>query len=437
MVQNSSRSQISIGSLIQSTYRIDSVLGEGGMGTTYLATHIALNHKVAVKVIGAELSRNSKALSLFKREAHLMRGLTLDKASDALVRIETLLSDSHGNHFLIMEYVTGEPLSHYVKKGARLSSTDIHKLAERLLSGLNALHQRGIIHRDISPDNIMVPDGDISQSKILDFGLASDSVGTDKSILGDTFAGKLNFAAPEQLGLFGGDVTSKSDLYSLGVVLMSLSGAPIAKVTTMAEAISTRAKDIDVSTARVDERTKDVLRNLLRADPKNRSAPVGAYAVENTVIERAGTTGSASWKTSIALTLAAALLLIFVGGGAYYLMFWDPKPPLQEDVQIAAQALEADDPLSEARSLVDTGGSQNLNAALGALMKLEADQNNVPNVRADAAIMIAKMYDSEGFNSERSPFPTPNDKAALRFYKKALNHGNSGVQPHITRLSAQ
>ena len=89
----------------------------------------------------------------------------------------------------------------------------------RIASGLQAAHERGIIHRDVSPDNIIVPLGDVTRAKIIDFGIARSTKMGDKTIIGSGFAGKDNYVSPEQVGLYGSEVTAKSDIYSLGLLL--------------------------------------------------------------------------------------------------------------------------------------------------------------------------------------------------------------------------
>lgn len=259
MTQPSAGYAFKKGDEIQSTYEILQPLGKGGMGATYKARHIAMGHLVAIKVINAELSGDKRALELFKREANLMRELGKSTAADAIVKIETLLQDEDGTLFLIMEYVDGQPLSYYTDKGARLRDDDLISFADRMIGALGAIHDKGIVHRDISPDNIMVPNENILEAKILDFGVATDTLGGDKSILGDTFAGKIGYASPEQLGLFEDRVTGKSDLYSLGLVLLTAAGITPPGKGSMAAAVEARKVDIDLSNFGLSQETRTTI----------------------------------------------------------------------------------------------------------------------------------------------------------------------------------
>lgn len=263
------------GDVIQNTYEILEPLGRGGMGATYKARHTAMGHLVAVKVINAELCNDKRALDLFKREANLMRDLGKSAAADAIVKIETLLQDGAGTHYLIMEFVDGHPLSYYTSKGARLSDGDLLAFAQRMRTALAAIHQKGIVHRDIAPDNIMIPGENILDAKILDFGVATDTVDTEKSILGDTFAGKIGYASPEQLGLFGEKVTGKSDLYSLGLVLLTTAGIKPPGKGSMATAIEERKVDIDLSATNLSPQARSLIEGLLKANPDHRTGADG------------------------------------------------------------------------------------------------------------------------------------------------------------------
>lgn len=316
------------GDLIQNTYEILEPLGRGGMGATYKARHTAMGHLVAVKVINAELCNDKRALELFKREANLMRDLGKSAAAEAIVKIETLLQDGSGTHYLIMEFIDGQPLSYYTSKGARLRDEDLLAFANRMIAALGAIHQKGIIHRDISPDNIMVPDENILEAKILDFGVATDTIDTEKSILGETFAGKIGYASPEQLGLFGEKVTGKSDFYSLGLVLLTTAGIKPPGKGSMATAIEERKVDIDLSDSNLSPKARKLIEGLLIADPARRTgasdpeaSPSLTQVINRTEMHMAEGENAVSsqGKSRGALFVVAAVVVAAIGIGGYLL----------------------------------------------------------------------------------------------------------------------
>ncbi len=338
MAQNT---PIPVGTVVQDTYEILAFLGAGGMGSTYKARHIAMGHDVCVKVIHADLLQDSRVLDLFKREATLMRDLSQSGTSDAIVRIETLLRDASGVHYLIMEFIDGKPLSHYIEKGARLAEADVLTLGRRLLEALKEVHGKNIVHRDISPDNIMVPDDTILKAKILDFGVATDVVGTEKSILGDSFAGKISYASPEQLGLFDGQVSAKSDIYSLGLVLLAVAGIEPPGKGSMASAVEMRKTDIRVEHKNLSAKTSRLIEGLLKADPKDRVASLDVVTPPGPAPQPK----PAQKKKSLVPLLAGAVVVVAVGTAAF--LGLGPGEP--EAVEIA-QTGAAPDESSVARS---------------------------------------------------------------------------------------
>ncbi len=433
------------GSVLQDTYEIKSLLGEGGMGATFRGLNRASGHEVAIKVMTPSFAKNKKAVDLFRREANLLRTVR----SDAVVRFETSMLDKDGRLFLVMEFVPGHPLAHYLKKGARLSSDDVLKLGLRLSQGLEAIHKLGIVHRDVAPDNVMISHEDINQAKFIDFGLASDSVGTDKSIIGDSFAGKLRYCAPEQLGLFGNKVSAATDAYALGLVLMRTSGLKLPGEGKGFAAVEDRKTDVKITDPKVEPGLKWALEQLLKANPKDRptdlpglfrkalsggakkSASAGAAPEK-----QPAATPEASGSSKLPLIAAAVVGLAVIAGGAWYLLngAGAPSAEVNESVGIAQDAVAADNPLTAARDLLAAGGSQNLDAALGALIAISNDQELPQQDRADANILIAEMYDPKTHSTVTSPFPRPDPSAARRYYQRAADLGSDPARDALNRL---
>ena len=437
------------GTIIQDTYRIDSLLGEGGMGATFLGENMAASHKVAIKVMTAEFAKNERALELFKRESSLLRTVQ----NDAVVRYETTLQDKSGKLYLVMEYIAGKPLRFFLDKGARLASRDVLKLGERLASGLAAIHKLGIVHRDVAPDNILVPDEDILGAKFIDFGLASDTIGTDKSILGSDFAGKLKYCAPEQLGLFDNNVTPATDVYALGLVLMRTAGLRLPGENKGWAAVDDRREDIKIEDPDLSPALRNTLQAMLKADPKDRPSDLlglirkalqqedGAGGGPTGPTGGGNTAGDPEKSKTGLIVAAVAALAVLIGGGAWFAMIQSgggsntSGSGSETQSEIVKKTLEEDDALAGALALVDAGGKDNLNAAFGTFFKLSKDAEQDKTVRIRASILAAEMYDPETHDTARSPFPTPNPSAAIRFYQTAADLGSDAAQTALTRLS--
>lgn len=204
---------------LNGTYEIDRLIATGGMGEVYLGHVIETGDPVAIKVIRADMMGNEAAVTLFRKEASALHHLN----HEAIIRYFVVAIDPGlGRPYLAMEFVEGEPLSEVIRRGG-LSDDACFALIDRVASGLGAAHQIGIFHRDVSPDNVILPDGDVSRAKIIDFGIAKSTRLGAATVIGDGFAGKYSYVSPEQLGLFGGSVTERSDIYSLGLVIAEAS----------------------------------------------------------------------------------------------------------------------------------------------------------------------------------------------------------------------
>ncbi len=233
------------------------MIGAGGMGEVYKCHEIQTGTAVAIKMLLPEMAENEAALALFRREASALHHLL----HEAIVRYFVFtVEPALQRPYLAMEFVDGRSLSDILEEGP-LTFEALLKLMRRIASGLQAAHERGIIHRDVSPDNIIVPLGDVTRAKIIDFGIARSTQLGDKTIIGAGFAGKDNYVSPEQVGLYGNEVTAKSDIYSLGLLLFyALTGQKLdmggsqfpAGREAPARARSRRGRHADPSAARAD-----------------------------------------------------------------------------------------------------------------------------------------------------------------------------------------
>jgi serine/threonine protein kinase len=298
--------EIRPGTVLFGAYEVVEMLGRGGMGAVYRARHLSLGGERAIKVIRPELSHERAALELFIREARAL----LEVQHDAVVRCHDLLRDEAGRVVLVMEMVEGVPLSERLHEGP-LAPDEVRALRDRLGAGLAAAHQRGVIHRDLSPDNVLLPDGRAERAKLIDFGIAKEIARGDATIAAG-FKGKLAYASPEQLGLFGGRVDTRSDLYSLGLVLLeAASGERLPMGRTLAEAIDTRRGPPPVP-AGIPADLRREIEPLLAPDPADRPYTAEPSAAEALPPPRVEPRRRALLPAGLALAVVLAGLTIWL-----------------------------------------------------------------------------------------------------------------------------
>jgi serine/threonine-protein kinase len=217
------RSRLSVGTVIADRYRIQEVIGEGGMGTVYAAEHLALRKKVAIKVLHLDLLKLPNIVARFEREARATARIEHPNVTNAL-DFGTL---PNGAMYLVLEFVEGRRLRELIAQGP-LPIIRALNIGKQVASVLAAAQTLGIVHRDLKPENVILVERDNEPDfvKVLDFGIArmTSSDDDDESQqpltkLGAVF-GTPEYMAPEQA--LGQRVDSRADLYSLGVILFEM-----------------------------------------------------------------------------------------------------------------------------------------------------------------------------------------------------------------------
>ncbi|HEY1885176.1 MAG TPA: protein kinase, partial [Roseiarcus sp.] len=274
VIQRSSVKSMRPGARLNNVYEIERMVAQGGMGEVYRGFNIQTGDPVAIKMIRPEFSNDPEILELFRREASILHSFT----HDAIVRYFVFSVDPELQRaYLAMEFVEGPSLKKRLSSGP-LPFAEVKVLQKRIASALEAAHQHGVVHRDISPDNLIMPDGDVRSAKVIDFGIARARRAGEETILGGAFAGKLNYASPEQLGLAGGDVTPKSDIYSFGLVLAeALLGHPIDMAGSQAEMIDKR-RVVPAELSWVEPSMRPLLQAMLQPLPENRPSSMAEVA---------------------------------------------------------------------------------------------------------------------------------------------------------------
>jgi tRNA A-37 threonylcarbamoyl transferase component Bud32 len=185
-----------VGAILDGRYRIESLLGEGGMGAVYSATDLRLEKRVAVKVMARELAANPEALARFHREARVTSGL----GHPHIVQVFDFSTTPSGEPFLVMEFLEGEDLEHRLRRLGRLPTERVLHIVKQVSSALAATHAKEIVHRDLKPANIYLLElaGEMDFVKILDFGISKVRAATTKLTKASAVMGTPNYMSPEQ-----------------------------------------------------------------------------------------------------------------------------------------------------------------------------------------------------------------------------------------------
>ncbi|MCV2864484.1 serine/threonine protein kinase [Defluviimonas sp. WL0075] len=345
------------GDLLNNTYRIEALLGRGGTSEVYRARSEISGRVVALKALRSEFSGNEDFLLLMTREEEMR-----DIRHDAVVRYSDNQRTPEGTVYLVMDYVDGPGLDRKLREGG-MSAEDLLVIGARVAEGLEAAHSKNIVHRDLSPDNIILRNGNPAEAVIIDFGIAKDTNPGAATIVGNEFAGKYAYAAPEQLS---GRTDARSDLYSLGALLLAtFRGRPPNAGSNPMEVLQKKGEPLD--TEGVPEPLKSLIAKMSHPDPDQRfqsaaevvaairSGGAGAAAPleDKTVIvarpkaeapKAAGKTPLAKPSATPAqgkskLPLIMALLLLLAGGGgagAYFSGLLGPSLPMADPFTFTA-----------------------------------------------------------------------------------------------------
>src|SRR4051812_12344182 len=263
--------ELAIGSTF-ADHIIRGVAGRGGMGVVYRAMHLALKRQVALKLIGAEYSGQPEFRERFQRECETAASIQ----HPHVVPIYHA-GEEDGRLYVTMRYVEGSDLYRLLQRG-RVDAKSAARLVAQVAEALEAAHQRGIVHRDVKPANILI-DADGS-ALLTDFGLTKNL--SDRGLTKDgTFVGTLDYAAPEQ---FRGDpVDARTDVYALGCVLyQALSGrVPYPRETDAAKMyahMESPPPSVTVLVEEVPELLSYVVQRAMAKDPADRFQSAGELA---------------------------------------------------------------------------------------------------------------------------------------------------------------
>src|SRR5712664_573483 len=271
-----------VGTVLDGQYKIETLLGKGGMGAVYLARHILLGDRVAIKILPPEMRSNTEWLRRFQREGQAARRFRHPNA----VTVYDLRTSSDGTIYLVMEYVEGHTLDAELKKRGRFSPADAVAVLDPIMSVLNAAHAMGVVHRDLKPENIMIgkpSTGGPPVVKLLDLGIAklrevagAEKTGTTALTMAGQMLGTPYYMSPEQWGELPADgnseIDGRADIYSLALVFYEMiAGSRPYSAQTLLEL---RKEHVSVTPRRLDQVAAGVPesfgRGIARAIAKDR-----------------------------------------------------------------------------------------------------------------------------------------------------------------------
>ena len=212
------------GSVLANTYRLDSIIGTGSVGTVYRGWHLVLGKEIALKLIHPDLASDRTATKRFEREARAASHLSHPNCLEIL----DFGTAEDGTMYMVMEYVNGVDLATMLNSSFPISQLRIVRIFRQVVHALDRAHQEGVIHRDLKPENVMVTQAHRVHPdlvKVLDFGIAkildSSTVTKDSfNTLTGMVPGTPHYMSPEQAQ--GQELDGRSDLYAIGIMLYEL-----------------------------------------------------------------------------------------------------------------------------------------------------------------------------------------------------------------------
>jgi tRNA A-37 threonylcarbamoyl transferase component Bud32 len=294
-------------------WRIEKLLGEGGMGRVYLAEHNAIGRKVALKVLKRSLARSPELVERFFAEAHAVNRIR----HPGIVEVTDCFIADDGTPCIVMELLLGRTVTEEMAV-SRIHPARVAQIGAEVALALDAAHKAGVIHRDLKPDNVFLVDaeraGDLATVKVLDFGVAKLMDPMPNSTV-HTVAGSImgtpDYMAPEQLA--GKPVDARADIYSLGASLYhACTGRVPFAATNFGDLVvmhMTKPPTPPTCFANLPPVLEQVLLAMLEKDPARRPQTMGDVALLLRSAQKLGSVaGSASVSASLAVDVARATL---------------------------------------------------------------------------------------------------------------------------------
>lgn len=311
--------QLAPGTILAGRFRIEAVLGIGGMGVVYRATDLALEVPIALKLLRPELAARADAFERFRQELLMARQVS----SQRVVRIHDL-AQHDGQWLISMDLIDGEGLDRRLDRDGAMPPEDAVRIARQLAEGLSAAHARGVIHRDLKPANVLIDRE--GNAYISDFGVAR-SLASNGLTQSGAVVGTPDYLSPEQAR--GEPVDARSDLYTLGLILYEmLTGAMPFQGGTLSEILAQRMLRSPAPVTQVKPQIPAWLARLtdrlLRVQPSHRlqSAEAVIRAIDTREVPRDFRLGRKQ-----VLAAAASVAILAAAGLATWRYMHPPAPP--------------------------------------------------------------------------------------------------------------
>ena len=262
-----------VGTVLAGRYRIERLLGSGGMGSVYRAEHVLMRKACAVKVLHREMTQVKEVVARFEREA--VAAARIEHPNVAAATDFGQLEN--GSFYLVLEFIEGKSLSQLIADGGALSEERALLITRQIADALAAAHAAGIVHRDLKPDNVMLvsKDGSGDFVKVLDFGIAKIKIeepGPDQQALTrlNTVMGTPEYMSPEQAR--GEPVDHRADLYTVGVILyeMLAGTSPFRHEEFVVVLTKKLTEDPPPLPSQISAATRELTSQLLQRSPDDR-----------------------------------------------------------------------------------------------------------------------------------------------------------------------
>jgi len=396
-------------------YRVTRELHRGGQGIVYGAVQLATSRQVAIKVLAEGIFASPAKQRRFEREIELVSALRHPN----IVTVYDSGTTADDRDFLVMEYVRGEPLHRFVER-ANLSRRELVRLCAKVAAAVGYAHQRGVIHRDLKPNNVLVDtDG---EPRVLDFGLARGTLAaTAERTRSNQFLGTLAFASPEQVGGDPEAVDVRTDVYSLGVLFYRLLAgrSPYGEASSMADLVAAIAR-ADPPRPIGDADLDAVLRRAMEREREHRYQSAGELAadLEHVLVGRPVDARRDStwyvfrkllWRHRVVAGFSALTALAVVAGAVASLTGWRRAEAAAEHARIeTAKTAELNGFLAGLFEAVDPWQARGANVSVRELLddastRLEADPPDEATVARELHALLGRSYFALGHYALAEP----------------------------------